>query len=377
MLMKIADKDLAAPAPASERTGQERYLSVSRLRKSYDGRTDVIQDVDLQIGKGEFVTFLGPSGSGKTTMLSMIAGFETPTQGDITLNGRSLVQIPVHKRNIGIVFQNYALFPHMSALENVAFPLRMRKVPQGDMAQRARRALAIVGLEQHGDRLPRQLSGGQQQRVALARALVFEPDVLLLDEPLSALDKNLREQMQIEIKRLHTELRMTTVFVTHDQSEAMTMSDRIAVFNQGRVEQFDAPLRLYGAPCTHFVASFIGDSNFFEVTAEDAAAGRYRSPALGALAGPSSRHAPGTPLWLMVRPESLQLRIGDAAPGQGLPFEVDGVINYGNSAVVAGKAAGQAVRVRVPQAGIAALHVGARGSLTWAPDQAHVVPRDR
>ncbi len=250
--------------------------------------------VDLQIRKGEFVTLLGPSGSGKTTTLSMIAGFEAPSEGDISINGRSLVSAPVHQRNIGVVFQNYALFPHMTAQENVAFPLRMRKLNAKDAMDRAKRALASVGLSGHLEKLPTQMSGGQQQRVALARALVFEPDVLLLDEPLSALDKNLREQMQLEIKRLHTELGMTTLFVTHDQSEAMAMSDRIAVFNRGKIEQFDAPLTVYDRPATRFVATFIGDSNLFDVVIDDPAEGRVHSELLGAVRAISSKLSAGT-----------------------------------------------------------------------------------
>ena len=356
----------------------DTFLRVTDVRKSYDGSTNVVEGVNLDIAKGEFVTFLGPSGSGKTTMLSMIAGFEAPTGGDIRLNGRSLVEVPVHKRNIGIVFQNYALFPHMSALDNVAFPLVMRKLPSSDIADKARRALATVGLEQHAGKLPRQLSGGQQQRVALARALVFGPDVLLLDEPLSALDKNLRVQMQIEIKRLHQELGMTTVFVTHDQSEAMTMSDRIAVFSHGHIEQFGAPMEIYSSPATRFVGSFIGESNFFDVTVVDAAQGLFQSPELGLLEGPK-HHAfgKGAQCSLMVRPESIRITAPDAAPTPGTcraQFDVENIINYGDSALIIGRAAGLPVRVKLAQIDLADLHQGARRSIVWDARHSHALP---
>ncbi len=353
-------------------------MRVDRVNKSYDGKTDVVQAVSLDIAKGEFVTLLGPSGSGKTTMLSMIAGFEAPTGGDIRLNGRSLVDVPVHKRNIGIVFQNYALFPHMTALDNVAFPLRMRKVAGADMQAKARRALDIVGLAEHVARMPSQLSGGQQQRVALARALVFGPDVLLLDEPLSALDKNLRVQMQIEIKRLHEELGMTTVFVTHDQSEAMTMSDRIAVFSAGCVEQFASPMDIYSKPATRFVGGFIGESNFFDVTVRDATAGIYHSTELGTLRAPVAAFGNNSRCSVMVRPESIRI----APPGQAAPkdagcsaeFDVDNIINYGDSALVFGRGAGLPVRVKIAQIDLAGLHAGDRRAISWDAAHSHVLP---
>lgn len=356
----------------------DAFLRVANVRKSYDGTTNVVEGVTLDITKGEFVTFLGPSGSGKTTMLSMIAGFEAPSGGDIRLNGRSLVEVPVNKRNIGIVFQNYALFPHMSALDNVAFPLQMRKLPSAETAEKARQALATVGLEQHANKLPRQLSGGQQQRVALARALVFKPDVLLLDEPLSALDKNLRVQMQIEIKRLHQEMGMTTVFVTHDQSEAMTMSDRIAVFSHGRIEQFGSPMEIYSKPATRFVGSFIGESNFFDVTVADTAQGLYRSEQLGMLEGPKSpSFALGAACSLMVRPESIRLVPSGATATPGscrAEFDVQTIINYGDSALVIGQANGLAVRVKLPQIDLAGLAQGQRRSIVWEAQHSHALP---
>jgi putative spermidine/putrescine transport system ATP-binding protein len=231
------------------------------LQKSYDGKTLVIENLDLTIHRGEFLTLLGPSGSGKTTMLMMLAGFEAPTSGEILYEGRSVERLPPHERNFGVVFQNYALFPHMSVYENIAFPLSVRKVSKADTAARVERALSMVQLSNFGRRRPAQLSGGQQQRVALARALVFEPELVLMDEPLGALDKNLREQLQVEIRRLHDTLGITNVYVTHDQTEAMVMSDRIAIFDRGRIQQLDTPRTVHERPATAFVASFMGEMN--------------------------------------------------------------------------------------------------------------------
>ncbi|KOF55195.1 hypothetical protein AD428_02390 [Achromobacter sp. DMS1] len=368
---------MAAPAVHQAQTAcvtpQSSYLCVSRLCKSYDGQGRAVDGVDLQIRKGEFVTLLGPSGSGKTTTLSMIAGFEAPSEGDISINGRSLVSVPVHQRNIGVVFQNYALFPHMTAQENVAFPLRMRRLNTKDAMDRAKRALASVGLSGQLEKLPTQMSGGQQQRVALARALVFEPDVLLLDEPLSALDKNLREQMQLEIKRLHTELGMTTLFVTHDQSEAMAMSDRIAVFNRGKIEQFDAPLTVYDRPATRFVATFIGDSNLFDVVIDDPDEGRVHSELLGAVRATSSNLSAGAKAHLMVRPEAIQFApLRDAAQERGV-FTVSSVLNFGDRALVHGKVGQQNVKAMAVNLDTRLVHTGARLAMSWSHEQAYVL----
>ncbi|HEU4684616.1 MAG TPA: ABC transporter ATP-binding protein [Nitrospira sp.] len=220
--------------------------------------------MNLTFEAGEFVTFLGPSGSGKSTTLTMIAGFTVPSSGDIKVNGGSIIQRPVHKRNIGMVFQNYALFPHLSVAQNVAFPLEMRGVGRSEITERVKRSLGAVRLDKFGDRRPSQLSGGQQQRVALARALVFEPPVLLLDEPLGALDAKLREEMKFELKQLHQKVGATIIFVTHDQEEALTLSDRIAVFNRGKVVQCGTPEALYNQPEDRFVADFIGESNLLQ-----------------------------------------------------------------------------------------------------------------
>ncbi|MFQ6024600.1 MAG: ABC transporter ATP-binding protein [Acidiferrobacterales bacterium] len=231
------------------------------VQKSFDGETLVVKDLNLDIERGEFLTMLGPSGSGKTTCLLMLAGFEAITHGDILLAGESLKNVPPYKRDIGMVFQNYALFPHMTVEENLAFPLESRKIPKDQIQQKIARALEMVRLSAFAKRRPGQLSGGQQQRVAVARALVYEPKLVLMDEPLGALDKQLREQMQLEIKHIHADIGVTVVYVTHDQSEALTMSDRIAVFNEGVIQQLAKPNALYEAPENAFVAQFIGENN--------------------------------------------------------------------------------------------------------------------
>ena len=232
-----------------------------RVQKSYDGETLVVKDLNLSIKTGEFLTMLGPSGSGKTTCLMMLAGFEPATHGEIYLNDRPINKVAPHRRNIGMVFQDYALFPHMTVTENLAFPLKVRRISKSEVEAKVKRALDMVRLPEFGNRRPGQLSGGQQQRVAVARALVFEPDLVLMDEPLGALDKNLREEMQYEIKHLHEELGVTVVYVTHDQAEALTMSNRIAVFNDGVIQQLASPSALYEQPENAFVAQFIGENN--------------------------------------------------------------------------------------------------------------------
>ncbi|MCY3879504.1 MAG: ABC transporter ATP-binding protein [Rhodobacteraceae bacterium] len=239
----------------------EGFVRFESVQKSYDGIALVVKDLNLSIGKGEFLTMLGPSGSGKTTCLLMLAGFETATHGDILLGGRPINNIPPHKRGIGMVFQNYALFPHMSVAENLAFPLEVRSIDKDERENKVRRALEMVQMGGFEGRRPSQLSGGQQQRIALARALVFEPDLVLMDEPLGALDKQLREHMQFEIKHLHERLGVTVVYVTHDQTEALTMSDRVAVFDDGIIQQLAPPDQLYEAPENSFVAQFIGENN--------------------------------------------------------------------------------------------------------------------
>ena len=235
-------------------------VCVEGVVKSFDG-VAAVNDVSLEVRKGEFLTLLGPSGCGKTTLLNLIAGFLEPERGKISIDGENVTHTPPYQRSIGMVFQNYALFPHMTVADNVAFGLRMRKVPPAEITRRVTEALEMVRLPQMGERTPRQLSGGQQQRVALARALVIDPKVVLLDEPFSAIDKNLRAEMQVELKQIQKRVGITTLFVTHDQSEALSLSDRIAVMSQGRIEQLSEPSHLYRNPATSFVASFIGDIN--------------------------------------------------------------------------------------------------------------------
>jgi putative spermidine/putrescine transport system ATP-binding protein len=244
-------------------------IQFENVSKHYAGKTVIaVDNLNLGIEAGEFLTLLGPSGSGKTTSLMMLAGFERPSVGTIRFDGVPIETLPAHRRNMGVVFQSHALFPHLTVAENVAFPLKVRHLSRSETATRVTGALDKVRLAQFAERMPHQLSGGQQQRVALARALVFEPRLVLLDEPLSALDKKLREEMQLEIRRLHRELGVTMAFVTHDQSEAMVMSDRVAVFNHGRIEQIGPPQQLYDAPCNTFVAGFLGDNNKVEGKAE-------------------------------------------------------------------------------------------------------------
>ena len=289
-----------------------RYVGIG---KTYDGVARIVDRLDLDIERGEFLTLLGPSGSGKTTTLMMLAGFETPTEGEILLEGKPLSKLPPYRRAIGMVFQNYALFPHMSVAENIAFPLSVRGMAGDEIARRVERALDMVQLPGFGSRRPAQLSGGQQQRVAVARALVFEPKLVLMDEPLGALDKQLREQMQLEVRRLHRRLGVTMIYVTHDQHEALTMSDRIAVFHWGRVQQLDRPERIYEQPANAFVARFIGENNRLEGRIEGVDGSRCTIRIAGDALVEGSLAAPlpaGAQVVLSLRPERVQ--IGGAPP---------------------------------------------------------------
>lgn len=246
----------------------ERDLVLRDVTKKY-GRKKVVCDVSLTIEKGDFLTILGPSGGGKTTVLKMISGFASITDGDIFMDGRNIKDIPAHKRNFGMLFQNYALFPHMTVAENVAYPLRIRKMPAAQRREKVREILRVVGLDGFEKRFPGQLSGGQQQRVALARAIVFNPDVLLLDEPLAALDKQLRKQMQREIRNIHDKFGLTTISVTHDQEEALTMANKVCVMREAKVQQVDTPAMIYDQPVNTFVANFIGESTVIPATVRD------------------------------------------------------------------------------------------------------------
>lgn len=278
-------------------------VQISSLCKHF-GAVRAVDDVSFDIKAGEFLTLLGPSGSGKTTLLMMLAGFSRPTAGSIRISDEEIIHLPAHKRNIGMVFQNYALFPHMSVGENIAYPLRLRKVGKSEITDRVRKVLDLVQLGGYQDRRVSQISGGQRQRIALARAIVFEPRILLMDEPLSALDKQLRETMQIEIRRLHDRLGMTTISVTHDQREALTMSDRVAVFSRGRLAQIAAPSDLYEKPESRFIAEFIGESSFLPLRRVASGLG-YGDKVLN-LADEQPAQAHGE-LLLMLRPESLRI----------------------------------------------------------------------
>jgi len=303
------------------------------VTRSFDGRTDVVAALDLAVRRGEFLTLLGPSGSGKTTTLMMLAGFEAPDSGDILLDGQSLAHIPPHRRNMGVVFQSYALFPHMSVAQNLAFPLEVRGQPRADIAARVARALDLVNLDGLADRRINQLSGGQQQRVALARALIFDPDLVLMDEPLGALDRQLREKLQGEIRRIQRQTGVTIVYVTHDQSEALALSDRIAVFAHGKIQQLDTPQAIYERPANAFVAGFIGDNNCLAgtVTERDRSfctvkiAGNLavRGRAMGAI-------APGDAALLAVRPEALTLGQESAALANRFDAEVEECVFHGD-----------------------------------------------
>jgi putative spermidine/putrescine transport system ATP-binding protein len=313
------------------------FIEFDEVCKHYPGSAaPAVDHVSFGIEQGEFLTLLGPSGSGKTTSLMMLAGFEGVSSGAIRLDGHPIDRLPAHERNMGVVFQSYSLFPHLTVAENVAFPLKVRRVGGSEIARRVRQALQRVHLQDFAGRRPNQLSGGQQQRVALARALVFEPRLVLMDEPLAALDKRLREEMQLEIRRLHREVGVTMVYVTHDQAEAMTLSDRVAVFNQGRIAQLDTPTRLYDAPANPFVASFLGDNNLLvgrrAGSGSDAAHVRIELPgnadAVVARASAALACADSPEVTLCVRPERLRVRPADGS--EGLVATVIDLIHQGD-----------------------------------------------
>jgi spermidine/putrescine ABC transporter ATP-binding subunit len=292
-------------------------VEIDRVEKHY-GSVAALAGVSLTFANGEFFGLLGPSGSGKTTLLRAIAGFVDPDAGEIRLDGRDIGHTPVHRREIGMVFQNYALFPHMSVFDNIAFGLSVRGQASADIKRRVGEMLALVRLAGMEKRTPRQLSGGQQQRIALARALVTRPRLLLLDEPLGALDKRLRQQMQIELKQIQREVGITTVFVTHDQEEALTLSDRIAIFDEGKVVQAGNPHQVYERPATAFAANFLGDANFFE--GKVLGPGRVAAPE-GEIATDDPLPAPGSPVILAVRPEKISLARPEAPPATGNRLE--------------------------------------------------------
>ena len=335
---------------------QGASLSLEALRKDF-GSSTAVRSIDLDLKPGRFLTLLGASGSGKTTTLMMVAGFAEPTSGSIRINGRDVTSLPAHKRDIGMVFQNYALFPHLTVMDNVGFPLRMRKVDKSEVRDRALEFLKMVGLGDFASRYPHQLSGGQQQRVALARALVFSPSLVLMDEPLGALDRRLRLQMQEEIKRIQTELGLTVVYVTHDQEEALTMSDDIAVMENGRIASFSPPRSTYEAPTNRFTANFIGESNFMEgeVTAHENGA------SIVAIAGQDCRveAAPaatvGSRVAVFVRPERLRLVIENGGLANAMPCRFVSQLYLGESIVFTVELVdGQKLKIRRPNRGVGA-----------------------
>lgn len=351
------------------------YLDLRGINKSY-GQFVALNDVNLSAAKGEFVTFLGPSGSGKTTTLMIIAGFEKATSGSVEIDGRPLQGLAPHERNIGIVFQNYGLFPHKTAAENVYFPLQMRSVKRSPGLKRAEEMLELVGLRDFGHRYPKELSGGQQQRVALARALVFEPSLLLLDEPLGALDKNLREQMQIEIKRIQRALGVTTIFVTHDQTEAMSMSDRIVVFEGGRINQVAQPLDLYHRPETRFVAGFIGESNLIEAVVTDPLAHIASSAHLDELEyAPTDKAVKGQGVTLMIRPEHMRLSRNPIEGRRNAQMKVETIVNYGDNALVIGKVGELTMRVRVLGADVVIIKENEDCYISWMPEAVYLIAK--
>lgn len=352
------------------------HIRLRGVSKSYDGDTYIVRDLDLDIEKGEFLTLLGPSGSGKTTTLMMLAGFEFPTSGSIDFDGEAIQNRPPEKRDIGMVFQSYALFPHMTVAENVGYSLRVRGVPKAELNRRVRDALAMVQLEQFIDRKPAALSGGQQQRVALARALVFEPRLVLMDEPLGALDKKLREDLQLEIRHIADKLDLTVVYVTHDQSEALTMSDRIAIFNDGKIQQIGNARDIYAAPANRFVASFVGDNNCLCATVEaiDGDVVRARLAGGHLISATRTEHARvGGAATIAVRPENIRFASGD------MPDVVTGhvcdVVYYGDQIRIHVELS-DGVRIVTkssPGALFTSTELGAPVFLAWDAEQARVL----
>ncbi|MEH3141108.1 MAG: ABC transporter ATP-binding protein [Mycobacterium kyogaense] len=359
--------DTATPHGAS--------ITLRRLTKRY-GSVTAVDAIDLDARPGEFLTLLGPSGSGKTTTLNMIAGFVDVTDGDLQIDGRPVADLPPYRRNIGMVFQHYALFPHMTVTGNVEYPLRQRKIGKAERGAKVAAALRTVGLQDYGKRMPKELSGGQQQRVALARAMVYEPSVLLMDEPLGALDKKLRDSLQLEIKRIHGELGTTFVYVTHDQDEALVLSDRIAVFNNARIEQIGTPSELYERPKSVFVARFLGESSLFHGTVGDP-----RTVDVGGrrvVAGRGDADA-GAAVAVVVRPERIRIVVdaGEPPAGNAVPGTVIQHIYLGNSRKVEVRLPDDTVvLVRESAGSITRAEPGHDVWLTFDPDNAAILPAD-
>ncbi|MBP1326029.1 putative spermidine/putrescine transport system ATP-binding protein [Leucobacter exalbidus] len=342
----------------------DTILEITGLSKHY-GEAVALEEVTLSIQRGEFLTFLGPSGSGKTTTLNLIAGFIEPSSGRMLLNDKPIDKLKAHERNLGVVFQHYALFPHMSVAENIAYPLKQRKIARDERDEMVSKALEMVRLSDYAERQPKQLSGGQQQRVALARAVVYRPPILLMDEPLGALDKKLREWLQLELRRIHRELGSTFVYVTHDQEEALVLSDRIAVFNEGRIEQVGTAHELYSEPKTLFVGKFIGESSVFS--------GRNSGGIVTAqgLAFAGRGSAPDGPVCVLVRPEKLVVADADGVGfGPEIANQIPGVVEdvvYLGSAVKynVSTPVGEAV-VRLAEDDRVAAGIGDKVTVGWA-----------
>jgi len=375
----------AAAAIGSTASDEQRIqgapVRVVDLVKQF-GAVRAVDGVSLDVHAGEFLALLGPSGSGKTTILMTIAGFEQPSSGQILVGGRDLTRVSPNRREIGMVFQRYALFPHMAVADNIAFPLRMRRVPKHEIAARVEAALGLVRLSGYGARLPGQLSGGQQQRVAVARAVVYRPPVLLMDEPLGALDKKLREQLQLEIKHLQKQLGATVIYVTHDQEEALTMADRIGIMNEGRLEQIGSPEELYDRPVSMFVADFIGKTNFLSGTF-DACHGGICSVAIedgpmvqaGLPDDKRDQSFPhGAPLQVAVRPERIAIHRPDDLGSAGYRGVIEETVYTGEAVVcVVRLSPGVVVAVRVPsESGPRRWHAGEIVAVMWRPEDARI-----
>jgi putative spermidine/putrescine transport system ATP-binding protein len=366
------------PARVMEENGRHPALVMQGVTKVF-GTLVAVDGIDLELRNGEFMTLLGPSGSGKTTTLNMVAGFLQPTKGRIVIGGRDATHIPAHKRGIGMVFQNYALFPHLTVAENIAFSLV--RVPRAERDRRVRQALNLVGLEGLEKRFPRQLSGGQQQRVAFARAIVYRPRLLLMDEPLGALDKRLRETLQLEIRRLHVELGITILHVTHDQEEALVLSDRIAVFRHGHIEQVGTPRDLYDRPETVFVAEFIGEANVFPGTmSQDGGEATIRGDSwlLRGPAGSNQHVAGGSVASLVVRPDRLTLVPADSSPSPGrqrIRGRVRQVVYVGRVLKYELEALGQIVYARASVDAAFVPPPGEEVAIEWRTEHGIILPR--
>ncbi|WP_156487809.1 ABC transporter ATP-binding protein [Pseudomonas azotoformans] len=359
----------------------EHFVDLLRLGKSY-GETRALSDLTLHIKRGEFLTLLGPSGSGKSTTLMMLAGFEQPTEGRIERNGQDITQLPADQRDFGVVFQGYALFPHMTVAQNIAYPLKVRKVPAAQITEKVGQMLERVGLEGKGNRGIKQLSGGQQQRVALARALVFEPSLLLLDEPLSALDRRLRQEMQVELARMHKEFGTTFVFVTHDQEEALALSDRVAVFNHGRLAQLGTPQEVYERPESRFVANFLGDMNLLGVQGirrqEDTLLCDYQGYSLTVDQSLDKTVVSNTgQSWLAIRPEHVDLQpFAHAGGGNGVVARMEKLTYLGAHVSLDMRltdAQPMALRIPVSHPMLSSLERGQPYWCSWSRQHGHLI----